>query len=142
MNSSGNISGIMEKLKSKGHKNTKVRQALVEILLSTDSPLSITELLENLSKQKLKPNKTTVYREIDFLKNMEILQEVEFGDGKKRYEILAEHHHHIVCVNCKRVTDVQMDQDLDLFNAKIAKVAGYKPVGHSLEFFGLCKNCQ
>ena len=135
-------SSIMENLKSKGHKNTKVRTALVEVLLATNSPLSISELLENLSQQKLKPNKTTVYREIEFLKNLEILQEVDFGDGKKRYEISKTHHHHIVCVNCKKVTDVQMDQDLDKFNAKIAKQAGFKPVGHSLEFFGLCRNCQ
>ena len=137
-----NSKSIIENLKSKGHKNTKVRQALVEILLRTNSPLSINDLLESLFKEKLAPNKTTIYREIDFLKKQEILQEVEFGDGKKRYEVSGEHHHHIVCVNCKKVTDVQMEQDLDLFNAKIVRQAGYKPVGHSLEFFGLCSNCQ
>lgn len=133
---------IIEDLKSKGHKNTKVRKALVEILLNTTSPLSITDLLENLSKKQLKPNKTTIYRELDFLKNQEILQEVDFGDGKKRYEISTSHHHHIICISCKTIKDVNVDQDLDSFNAKIAKQAGYKPVGHSLEFFGVCQNCQ
>lgn len=133
---------IIEDLKSKGYKKTKVRQALVEILLSTNFPLSITQLLQKLPKKGLKPNKTTVYREIDFLKNQEILQEVDFGDGKKRYEISKSHHHHIICVNCKQVKDVEMEKDLDSFSAKIAKQAGFKPVGHSLEFFGLCKDCQ
>ena len=134
--------GILENSKLKGHKNTKVREALVEILQKTATPLSIQDILLKLKERKLNPNKTTVYREIEFLTNLGLVSEVDFGDGKKRYEGTGEHHHHIICVNCKKIADVELDQDLDLFNAKIAKVAGFKPVGHSLEFFGLCSNCQ
>ena len=137
-----NSSSIIEGLKSKGHKNTKVRQALVEILLGTHSPLSITELLQNLSKKGLNPNKTTIYREIDFLKKQQILQEVEFGEGKKRYEIAKTHHHHIVCIKCNTIKDVPMEKDLNTAEQKILNKMGFKPIGHSLEFFGLCAKCQ
>lgn len=137
-----NASTIIKDLKSIGFKNTKVRQTLVELLLKADSPLSIADLLDNLFQVGLKPNKTTVYREIEFLKEQEILEEVDFGDGKKRYEISEEHHHHVVCVNCKTVADVPMEKDLDLKEKQILAGLGFKPVGHSLEFFGLCKNCQ
>lgn len=124
------------------YKTTKVRTSLLEILQKTSSPLSVQEILVKLKGKKLNPNKTTIYREIEFLTNLGLVSEVDFGEGKKRYEALGDHHHHIICVNCKAIKDVSLDKDLDLFNAKIAKQAGFKPVGHSLEFFGLCQDCQ
>src|SRR5688572_3299809 len=105
-----NASNIIDDLKSKGHKSTKVRRALVEVLLKTNSPLSVTDLLQSLSKKDLKPNKTTIYREIEFLRTQEILEEVEFNDGKKRYEISQEHHHHLICINCQKTVDVPMEK--------------------------------
>ncbi len=126
----------------KDFKETKVRTALLKLLKKTPAPLSISEILLKLKRENLNPNKTTIYREIEFLTNLDLVSGVDFGEGKKRYESSKEHHHHIVCVNCKKVKDVKMEKDLELFNAKIAKQAGYKPASHSLEFFGLCANCQ
>lgn len=124
------------------YKLTKVRTALLETLQKTSTPLSIQDILTKLKERKLHPNKTTIYREIEFLNKLGLVSGVDFGEGKKRYEGSSDHHHHIICVSCKKISDVHMDKDLDLFNAKIAKQAGFKPVGHSLEFFGLCKDCQ
>lgn len=137
-----NVNSILDNLKSKGHKSTKVRQALVEILLSSNSPFSISDLLQELSLKKLNPNKTTVYREISFLKENDILEEIELGEGKKRYEISENHHHHIRCVSCKVIKDIPMEQDLNSKEQSLIKKMGFKPIGHSLEFFGLCKDCQ
>ncbi len=123
-------------------RTTKVRLALIELLKDTSTPLSISEILSKLSSKALKPNKTTIYRELEFLSKQGLTSSVDFGEGKKRYEGPGDHHHHIICVNCKRVKDVKIEKDLDIFNAKIVKTAGFKPVGHSLEFFGLCENCQ
>lgn len=137
-----NTFDILNSLKSQGFKVTPVRKALVEVLLTSSSPLSIIEILQILKQRDLNPNKTTVYREIEFLKKQDVLQEVELGDGKKRYEISQIHHHHIVCLNCGLIKDVPMEKDLNLEEAKVIKKMGFKPVGHSLEFFGLCHKCQ
>lgn len=123
-------------------KTTKIRTALINLFRKDSFPLSISEILIILKKENLNPNKTTIYREIEFLTKLGIVSEVDFGEGKKRFEGKGEHHHHIVCINCKKVTDIKMEKDLESFHAKITKQAGYKPVGHSLEFFGLCENCQ
>ncbi len=141
MSSSGTFD-ILNSLKSQGFKMTPVRKTLVEVLLTSSSPLSIMEILQILKQKGLNPNKTTVYREIDFLKNRQILQEIEFGDGKKRYEISKTHHHHIICVNCGLIKDITMEKDLNKEEQKVIKKTGFKPIGHSLEFFGLCSNCQ
>jgi Fe2+ or Zn2+ uptake regulation protein len=136
------VNNIVKTLKASGFKNTKIRESLIEVLLKHQTPLSITEILSELSKSDLTPNKTTVYREIEFLRNQQILQEIEFGDGKKRYEISENHHHHIICLNCGLIKDLPMEQELNEEENKIIKNLGFKPIGHSLEFFGLCSKCQ
>lgn len=112
------------------------------MLVRAKAPLAAPEILQALEKKKLAVNKTTVYRELDFLLEQDIAQEVEFGDKKKRYEISDKHHHHVVCVECKNVEDVDLQQDLDEAERKIAKQKGYTIINHSLEFFGLCANCK
>ncbi|OHA62776.1 MAG: hypothetical protein A3E07_03490 [Candidatus Wildermuthbacteria bacterium RIFCSPHIGHO2_12_FULL_45_9] len=133
---------VISVLREQGHRITNVRSAVVELLETSKSPLSADEIREELKKRKLDVNKTTVYRELDFLKGRNIAQEVEFGDKKKRYEIVGKHHHHVVCVQCKRAEDVDLQQDLDVVEKKIARGKGFQITGHSLEFFGLCSNCR
>lgn len=133
---------ILADLKIKGFKMTSVRQGLVEVLCNHSDPLSIIQILQCLEKKDLKPNKTTIYREIEFLKESAILEEVELGDGKKRYELSRDHHHHLVCISCKVIKDIPMQKELNLKEQEVIKKMGFKPIGHSLEFFGVCRNCQ
>lgn len=137
-----NIKGILGNLKTNGYKLTPVRRSLIEILSLSSQPLSINELISELKSKNLYPNKTTIYREITFLKGLEIVQEAEFGDGKKRYESQQTHHHHIICIKCSMVKDIQIEKGLNLEELKLFKKTGFKPISHSLEFFGLCLNCQ
>lgn len=136
------VDEIILDLKKQGHKITEVRTELVKILFESDSPLTIIDLIKKLEGKKLKPNKTTVYREVEFLRDLEVIEEVDFGEGKKRYEISNQHHHHIICVNCKMIKDVSMDRDIDAYSERIIEKTGFKSIGHSLEFFGLCPSCQ
>lgn len=137
-----NLDVILGDIKTKGYKLTPVRKVLIEVLLKSSTPLSINDLILQLTPNKLRPNKTTIYREIKFLKDLNLLEEVDFGDGKKMYEVSKNHHHHIRCIQCKTIKDVLMESDLNSEEQKILKKMGFKPVGHSLEFFGLCSNCQ
>lgn len=130
-------------LKAKKHKITKVRSLIIEIIVSSPTPLSVGELLNMLEKVNLQPNKTTIYRELDFLLKQGIIREVDFGESKKRYEFSSEqHHHHVICIKCKKIEDVDLDQDLSQYEDKIAQEKNFKIINHSLEFFGLCPNCQ
>lgn len=136
------ITLFLEELRKQGYRITNVRKALLLLLAKSKTPLSADEIREELKSKKLQVNKTTVYRELDFLKEQGITQEVEFGDKKKRYEILSSHHHHVVCVECKKVEDVNLQSDLDAAEKKIAWQKNFKVLNHSLEFFGLCSECK
>ncbi len=135
---------IMDNLRGDGYRLTVSRKALLEILYSADTPLSAQELLAALTKKKITVNKTTVYRELDFLHDKELIEEVQFGkESMKRYEFaLGTHHHHIQCMNCGTVADVDMPDELKSASALIRKQTGFRVLEHSLEFSGLCDNCQ
>ncbi len=133
---------IINDLSNQGYKKTKVRQAIVSHLLYLKKPLDALTLQKFLKKQKLVVNKSTVYREIQFLQKQEIIVEINFGDGKKRYEIAGlPHHHHIICTICQKVDDVFLEKDLSCLEKKIAKEKSFLIRHHSLEFFGICRSC-
>ena len=88
-------------------------------------------------KKKIGVNKTTIYRELARLVTEDLVLEVEFGDGKKRYELARlDHHHHAVCIKCDIVKDVKVDE-----RYLYPKVKGFSLMRHSVEFFWLCQNC-
>ena len=110
---------------------TKARLHVLDIFKNSSFPVSASDLLK-----KIKVNKTTIYRELDFLVDCGIVSEVYFGDRIKRYELKdLRHHHHLICLNCKKVRNVNMEEN---FNTP----KSFKVIKHNLEFFGFCANCQ
>lgn len=130
--------------KSASFRITPVRTCLLELFSGSHVPQTATTIHDWLSKAGLYPNKTTVYREIDFLIEQGIIQSVDFGDGKKRWEKrdLEDHHHHLICEKCETVQDVHLATSLAVAEDQMLKDAGFVITRHMLEFFGLCAACQ
>lgn len=134
---------ILEKLVGQGHRKTKVRVALISILVKIKKPLDVPKLHSLLIKIIGKIHKTTIYREIDFLITQNIITEIYFTDGKKRYEIAhLPHHHHLVCTQCEYVEDILINNDLAVIEKAISQQKSFVIMRHSLEFFGLCQLCS
>lgn len=134
---------IIKTIRNKGQRITKVRGIVVEIFINSVEPITAQDILLAMETMGMKVNKTTVYRELDFLQKIAIIKAIDFGDGLKRYELLQEgHHHHVICSKCRKVQDVVLKVDLDEEENKIQKDTGFKIQSHSLEFFGLCPDCQ
>ncbi|MCG6551705.1 MAG: transcriptional repressor [Candidatus Magnetominusculus sp. LBB02] len=135
---------ILKALKDKGFRLTKVRKLIIEIFLSNSAaPISAVELKARLMAADADANKTTVYRELDFLSEQGIVVEVNAGDGKKRYELNRDgHHHHILCLRCSAVECVTVDNCTLQEELKRVDSKSFKITGHSLNFFGLCEECQ
>lgn len=134
---------LLLELKNNGHRITNIRKSLLGILLKDRIPFSICEIMNSLKKKKINFNKTTIYREIDFLKRMNIVNEIQFIEERaKRYEIfLGDHHHHLVCISCKKMEDIKIKDDLNKQELEINKKTGFKVLSHSLEFSGICSKC-
>lgn len=134
---------ILEQLRNSHHRITKIRKAMVELFCHIHKPVSADWVKAKLEKRKdIEAHKVTVYRELDFLIEAEVLQKVDFGDRKKRYELgLRAHHHHVVCTSCHHIEDVVLSGHLKKEIINIQKQKHFKVTSHALEFFGLCKTC-
>lgn len=135
---------VLSSLKEKGFRMTSARKAIVEMFSGKCNPLSAQEVHEKLKKKGLATNVTTVYRELQFLVEQSVMHTVQFDDGVQRYEMMHEghHHHHLVCVDCKEVTEVSVEKDLQDTERVIAKKNDFSIIRHSLEFYGRCRKCR
>jgi Fe2+ or Zn2+ uptake regulation protein len=136
---------LIDALRTKGFRITKIRQAMIEALVDASQPVSAPELLEQVSQKHPSVNKTTIYRELDFLADNKILSEIDILDGMKRYELLHpdHHHHHLVCTSCKDIQCVEVPHhDLHALEGKIQQTHDFTVQSHVLEFFGLCRKCS
>lgn len=115
-----------------------IKKDLLSLLEKSQSPLTVTEILT-----KIDANKTTIYRQLkSFIKN-DLVKQIELGDGKKRYESTKSgHHHHLICMDCKSITEFDLKDDFTKEEDKIKKAKKFKVLEHNLEFFGLCANCK
>lgn len=136
---------IFLSLKSSGYRLTRGRKAIVTVLFRCSFPISPVEIADCLRKQNIFLNKTTVYRELEFLKKQKIIKEVQFDERNKRYELLhVNHHHHIVCKKCKRVVEFNnkiLEKNIERLVKVLERVKRFQHVEHSLELFGLCEKC-
>jgi Fe2+ or Zn2+ uptake regulation protein len=137
------LSNIINSIKKKGYRLTKAREAIVRVFVNSNVPLTAFDLNSKLAKVKVAVNKTTIYREIDFLKGQKIIREIPFGDGKRRFEIWPDnHHHHLVCIRCDMIECIELKGCLEAEEEIIFRENNFKTVKHSLEFQGLCAKCQ
>ena len=77
----------------------------------------------------------TVYRTVKLLEEAGVIERLEFGDGRARYEEAGEHHEHLVDVETGEVTEFY-HAELEALKEQIAREMGYELVDHRLELFG------
>jgi len=134
---------ILKSLKEKGFRLTKIRKFMLDFLLNSKTPLCAREIQEKFFKLNMRINKTTIYRDLDLLKKEGIVREVQLRDNVMRYEITPEnHHHHLICLNCKKIDEVILEGDLEKEEKIILKTKKFNVLYHSLEFYGVCSECK
>lgn len=134
---------ILDELKAKGFRRSAAREALLRTLETAESPLSVPDIERCLASGPRSFNKTTVYREIEFLKTAGYVSELTLRNDAALYELAGPHHHHLVCVDCGVVRDVEVTEEpWEREERRIGKQEGFHIFDHSLEFFGLCGSCR
>lgn len=121
-------------------KNTPVRLAVMEIFKKHGKPLSIKEIA---SMVKIPANESTIYRVVNFFVDQGLLKQVFIQKDITFYELAhTDDHHHLVCTNCKKITDFHGCGVEQLVKNALKQNPEFKIVNtHSLELFGLCKTC-
>lgn len=133
--------GIKAEFIDEGFRMTKLRNGLIEILANLEKPFSVDEMQGLLRKKGIPAHKVSLYRELVLFEEMGVIRPIHFQDHILRYELLVDHHHHVMCTNCKVIEEIELDCDLEKEESRIAKKTKFASLTHSLEFFGLCKRC-
>ena len=139
---------LRRKLYAGGYRMTPQRKTILQIFLDSKGTthFSADDVLDILRKNDSSIGIATVYRNLELLCKLEILTKMEFGDGCNRYELntgnpKVHHHHHLICLKCKKITEFKGDF-LEHLETEIAKKSGFKVINHELKIFGYCKDCQ
>lgn len=139
------MDNIRQKFHDKECKLTPQRQKILKVFMDNEAKhLSAEDVYSILKKKHPDIGLATVYRTLDLLADMEVLQRMDFGDGRCRYEFTQNeihHHHHLICTRCGMVTEFA-DDLLDSLEEAIAKRSGFEVVDHQLKFFGYCTKCR
>lgn len=139
MDKQGVLSDIEEKCRAKNLKMTGQRKTIAEVIARSDDHPTAEDVYDRASQIDDKISLATVYRTLKLFEEENILQSLEFGDGRSRfepYEDFEDHHHHLIDLESGKIIEFRNDMLEDL-KVKIAKELGYKLVDHRLELFGV-----
>jgi len=128
---------ILQRCERKGLRMTGQRKVIAQVLENAADHPDVEELYKRTSKIDPTISIATVYRTVKLFDEAGILDKLEFGDGRARYEdAKREHHDHLIDVNSGRVIEF-MDSDIEKLQEKIAQKLGYRLMGHKLELYGV-----
>jgi len=127
--------------RSKNIRMTRQRRAILGVLRSTDLHPTADWIYEKV--REILPNISlgTVYRNLNILKEHELLRELNYSDEVSHFDGNAENHYHFICQNCKRIFDIDEPVDIQL-DRRISSKTGFEIDHHRLEFYGICPNCK
>ena len=128
---------IIERCESKGLRMTGQRRIIAGVLEDADDHPDVEELYTRASALDSAISIATVYRTVKLFEEAGILERVEFGDGRARYEDAErEHHDHLIDLSSGEVIEF-VDPDIEALQEKIAAKLGYRLKGHKLELYGV-----
>ncbi|HWT75473.1 MAG TPA: Fur family transcriptional regulator [Mobilitalea sp.] len=135
-------------LKQNGLKVTTQRVAILEVLNSRPGiHLTAEEIYDYVKTKNPDIGIATVYRTIQMLSELDLIDKLNLDDGFVRYEIskkdkedACHHHHHLICLDCGIIYAFQ-DDLLETLEERIKETMGFDVVDHEVKLYGHCSNC-
>jgi Fur family ferric uptake transcriptional regulator len=132
----------VQALKGMGYRMTPQRMMVVEALHDTDKHVSAEEIYAKVKAKYPYANISTVYRTLELLSELGLVNEVSLGDGCVRFHPAEKgHHHHLVCQKCHNIIDLPESALAPLEDILSEKHRFKADLKHTA-VFGLCSRCQ
>lgn len=123
-------------------RKSKTSEVVFKIIERANRPMSSLDI----QREAPEIDRATVYRALDNLRETAQIRIVEIGDGVVRYELTSDHHHHLICLRCKKTERIDLPEreeiNLEKIQIDFQKKLNFTSLQHSLEFFGVCQKCQ
>ncbi len=128
---------LIERSAAKGLRITGQRKVIAEVLDAASDHPDVEELYARASAVDPRISLATVYRTVKLFEEAGLLEKLEFGDGRARYEDAErDHHDHLIDMKTGEVIEF-VDPEIEALQEKIAERLGYELKGHRLELYGI-----
>ena len=128
---------IIARCEAKGLRMTDQRRVLARVIGQAEDHPDVEEIYARASREDPRISLATVYRTVKLFEEAGILDKLEFGDGRARYEDAErDHHDHLIDVNSGQVIEF-VDPEIEALQERIAARLGYRLIGHRLELLGV-----
>jgi Fur family peroxide stress response transcriptional regulator len=133
------IKAVMEKYKDINLKLTPQRLAILDYLDGNKNHPSAEEIYCEIQKKFPMMSFATVYKTLDVLKQKGLLRELTIDSDRKHYDPDTRHHHHLICLKCKKIADIHCDFSIEVPDDKRSS---FEVIGNHIEFYGICPDCK
>jgi Fur family transcriptional regulator, ferric uptake regulator len=131
------MADIVARCEAKGLRMTDQRRVVARVIGEAEDHPDVEELYARAVKVDPRISIATVYRTVKLFEEAGILERLEFGDGRARYEDAErDHHDHLIDVNTGDVIEF-IDPEIEALQERIAARLGYRLIGHRLELLGV-----
>ena len=132
---------ITNLLREKGFKVTPQRLAIYKVLANTKSHPNAEMVFTQLQPLYPTMSLATVYKTVDILKEIGLIQVLNTGEDSFRYDADMSTHSHVRCLHCGRVDDFHGVDSSD-FISEVSRKTAYRLTGQQFYFYGICPECQ
>ena len=126
---------LLSRCLAKNIRMTSQRQIIIQVIEESDDHPDVDQLYLRSVELDNTISIATVYRTVKLLEEAGLIERLEFGDGRSRYEEAGEHHEHLVDIETGEVHEFY-NEELETLKTKIALEMGYDLIDHRLELYG------
>lgn len=127
---------ILDRCEAAGLRMTGQRRTVARVLQASDDHPDVEELHRRAAQEDAKISLATVYRTVKLFEDAGIVEKVDFGDGRARYEDAErEHHDHLIDISTGEVIEF-VDEEIEALQRKVAEKLGFELMGHRMELYG------
>ena len=126
---------LLSRCLAKNIRMTSQRQIIIQVIEESDDHPDVDQLYLRSVELDNTISIATVYRTVKLLEEAGLIERLEFGDGRSRYEEAGEHHEHLVDIETGEVHEFY-NEELETLKTEIAREMGYDLIEHRLELYG------
>ena len=131
-----------ELLSEAGLRSTSQRQSILDIIRRGQGHLDADEVYRRARKKQPRLSLSTVYRTLQTLKELGLVEEVHLDETHHHYEIKASNeHHHLICLGCGKVVEFECPMSIQM-KEEVSKEKQFEIVNIEVRMTGYCPECR
>ena len=135
------VEEIVGRIVASGRRRTMSRQAVIQVIVDCHGHISADDIATRVQEDFPSMDVSTVYRTLETLRELDIVDRVYFADGSTVYHLRDHQHHHLCCEKCGSVQELPVSL-MKSVEADLLEEFGFELHQRPLGLFGLCKACR